>query len=116
MSLKITNATGFIIGEVLNTSTTEIYVRCNIEMTHQKLINDDVISIKTIPKTTLLGGKFDKTIQADGVSPIYWASYSTTSNDMNVLYLEIEQDIKAKLEEANPTWVIEIVSIPTVQN
>ena len=116
MSLKITNTTGFVIGGVLNPSTTEIYIRCNIEMTHQKLVSDEVISIKTIPKTTLLGGKFDKAIQVDGVSPIYWANYSTETTDMNVLYLEIEQDIISKLEEANPTWVIEIVSIPTVQN
>ena len=30
---------------------------------------------------------------------------------MNILYLEIDEDLKAKLLEVNPEWVIEIVHL-----
>jgi len=118
MSLKITNTGGFVIGGVSNPSQTEIYVRCNVDMNRQEPIyNADVIefiSINTTAYTTVNGGTFDKKINIDGIQPGYWPNYSAGVSDMNVLYLEVEKDIKAKLEEANPTWVIEIVSIPTV--
>lgn len=118
MSLKITNTEGFIIGDVLNPTQTEIYVRCNVDMNKQEPIyNADVIefvSINTTAKATIDGGTFDKRINIEGVLPIYWANYSAVVTDMNVLYLEVEKDIKAKLEEANPTWLIEIVSIPVL--
>ncbi len=118
MSLKITNTEGFIIGDVLNPSVTDVYVRCNVDMNREKPIyNGDVIefvSINTTAYATVNGGKFDKRLNISGIEPNYWANYSAGVSDMNVLYFEVEKDIKAKLEEANPTWVIEIVSIPVL--
>ncbi len=111
MSLKITNATGFVIGGVLNPSVTEIYVRCNVDMNNQKLVDDDFVSIKTFTKSTILGGLFDDPIQISGVSPLYWLNYSTGVTDMNDQYLEIETDLKTKLEAIEPTWTIEITTI-----
>ena len=75
MSLKITNAEGFVIGGVLNPSIDTIYVRCNVDMNKQKPITDenDVItevSINTTAKTTVEGGLFDNSISVEGISPI----------------------------------------------
>lgn len=111
MSLKITNTTGFVIGGVLNPSVTEIYVRCNVDMNNQKLVDDDFVSIKTFTKCTILGGLFDDPIQIGGVSPLYWLNYSTDVTDMNDQYLEIEADLKTKLEAIEPSWTIEITTI-----
>ena len=111
MSLKITNATGFTIGSVLNPSITEIYVRSNVDMSKQKLIDETLVSIKTEAKTTILGGLFDDSIQVEGINPIYWLEYSTSVTDMNEQYLEIETDLKTKLEAIEPTWTIEIITI-----
>tara|TARA_R100000544_G_C2223217_1_gene58905 strand:- start:1213 stop:1557 length:345 start_codon:yes stop_codon:yes gene_type:complete len=111
MSLKITNATGFVIGGVLNPSVTEVYVRCNVDMSKQKLVDDDFVSIKTFTKCTVLGGLFDDAIQIGGVSPLYWLNYATDVTDMNEQYLEIETDLKTKLEAVDPSWAIEIVTI-----
>ncbi len=116
MSLKITNAQGFIIGKVLNSTVTEIHVRCNVDMNKQKPVideNGDIIevSISTNAKTTVEGGLFDNSILVDGVSPIYWLNYDTSVTDMNEQYLEIETDLKEKLEANNPGWTITIVNI-----
>ncbi len=121
MSLKITNTEGFTIGNVLNPSITEIYVRANISMCKGKqkpLENEegvvDHIEIYTEAKATIEGGVFDNSIQIEGVSPIYWTKYSTVVEDMNAQYLEVEEDLKAKILEVNPTWTIEIVNVETI--
>jgi hypothetical protein len=116
MSLKITNTEGFTIGNVLNPSITEIYVRANVDMNKQQsILNDqqdvEFISIKTNAKSTLLGGLFDTSISVDGISPIYWLKYSVDFTDMNQQYLEIETDLKTMLEVGNPLWTIEIIEI-----
>ena len=116
MSLKITNATGFVIGGVLNPSIDTIYVRCNVDMSRQKPITDvdgniTEISISTNAKTTVEGGLFDASISVEGISPIYWLNYDTSVTDMNEQYLEIETDLKEKLEANNPEWTITIVNI-----
>ncbi len=116
MSLKITNAQGFIIGKVLNSTVTEIHVRCNVDMNKQKPVideNGDIIevSISTNAKTTVEGGLFDNSILVDGVSPIHWLNYDTSVTDMNEQYLEIETDLKEKLEANNPEWTITILNI-----
>ena len=117
MSLKITNATGFVIGGVLNPSITEIYVRPNVDMNRQQIVTKEdieLVSIQTTAKTTIQGGLFDNSIQVEGVSPLYWLDYSPDVTDMNEQYLEIETDLKTRLEESQPSWTIEIVSVPTV--
>jgi hypothetical protein len=119
MSLKITNADGFVIGGVLNPSIDTIYVRCNVDMNKQKPIIDenDVItevSISTNAKTTIEGNLFDTAISVDGISPMYWLNYDVAVTDMNAQYLEIETDLKEKLEANNPGWTITIVTIPIV--
>jgi hypothetical protein len=119
MSLKITNTEGFKIGGVLNPSITDIYVRCNVDMNKQKPITDvdgniTEISISTNAKTTIDGNLFDAAISVDGISPIYWLNYDTSVTDMNEQYLEIETDLKEKLEANNPGWTITIVTIPIV--
>jgi hypothetical protein len=121
MSLKITDLEGFVIGGVLNTSITEIYVRANISMCKGKqkpAKNEqgvvDHISIYTEANATILGGIFDNSVQIDGISPIYWTKYSTIVEDMNAQYLEVEEDLKAKILEVNPTWTIEIINMETI--
>ena len=119
MSLKITNAEGFVIGGVLNPSITDIYVRCNVDMNKQKPVIDEndvitEISISTNAKTTIDGNLFDSAISVEGISPIYWLNYLTSVTDMNEQYLEIETDLKEKLEANNPGWTITIVTIPIV--
>jgi hypothetical protein len=88
-------------------------------MNKQKPILDenDVItevSIYTNAKVTIDGNLFDSAISVDGISPMYWLNYIASVTDMNAQYLEIETDLKEKLEANNPTWVIEIVNVPTV--
>jgi len=112
MSLKITNELGFKIGGVANPSIIEIYVRPLVDMNKQNLINVD-IEIQTTAKTTILGGLFDINVQIEGINPIYWTKYSTSVTDMNAQYSEIEEDLKAKIIESNPSWTIEIVNIET---
>ena len=119
MSLKITNTEGFVIGGVLNPSITDIYVRCNVDMSKQKPVIDEndvitEISISTNAKVTIDGNLFDAAISVDGISPIYWLNYDTSVTDMNEQYLEIETDLKEKLEANNPSWTITIVTIPIV--
>ncbi len=117
MSLKITNTEGFVIGGALNPSVTEIFVRTNVDMNKQKSITKEeiqFISIQTNAKATLEGGLFDNPLNIEGISPIYWLSYSPDVTDMNEQYLEIETDLKIILEESQPNWTIEIVSVPTV--
>lgn len=120
MSLKITNLEGFTIGGVSNPSITEIYVRANISMCkgNQRPFYDSAgglthIEIYTEANVTLLGGVFEDSIQVDYIYPIYWTKYSVSVTDMNILYLEIEVDLKLKLIEANPEWEgnIEIVTL-----
>ena len=112
MSLKVNNLDGFTIGGVLNPSITEVFVRPLVDMNKQKLDNTD-IEIQTTAKTTILGGLFDDSIQVIGVNPVYWTKYSTSVTDMNAQYLEIEEDLKAKILLTNPSWTIEIVNIET---
>jgi hypothetical protein len=118
MSLKITNTEGFKIGNVLNPSITEIYVRVLADMTKQNPLSiDGVVSeiqISSQAKTTLLGGIFDSSISVDGVNPIYWLKYDADVIDMNAQYLELEEDLKAILLLANTTWSIEITNLGTV--
>ena len=104
MSLKITNANGFIIGSVLNPSITEIYIRSDVNMgTGKQILNrnelEEVtsVSIFTEASTTILGGIEEKRINVQGINPVYWLQYSATVLDMNVLYLEIDTDLKNKL-------------------
>ena len=112
MSLKITNTEGFKIGGVPNPSIAEIYVRVLADMTKQNpLTVDGVVSeieINSQAKTTLLGGLFDDSISVNGISPIYWLKYDADVIDMNAQYLELEEDLKAILLVANPTWTIEL--------
>jgi hypothetical protein len=114
MSLKITNTEGFKIGKVQNPSITEIYVRVLVDMSKQKLIDNDFISIRSEAKTTIEGGLFDNSIQVEGISPIEWLKYSTDVEDMNEQYSEIQEDLKVKLLESQPDWTIEIVTLGTL--
>ena len=118
MSLKITNTEGFVIGGVLNPSQTETYVRCNVDMNKQNAISNEgvieQVEICTTAKATIEGGLFDASIQIQGVLPVYWLRYGKYVTDMNQQYLEIETDLKTRLEESQPGWTIEIVSVPLV--
>ena len=111
MSLKITNTDGFKIGNVLNPSITEIYVRVLPNLQNEKAISETEIQVNSQAKTTLLGGRFDDAIQVEGISPIYWLKYDSDVVDMNEQYLELEEDLKAILEEAKPDWTIVIENL-----
>ncbi len=118
MSLKITSVEGFKIGGVENPSITQIYIRSDVNMGFKKQIlnrNDlnEVVSVSifTEASTTILGGIEEDRINVQGINPIYWLNYSATVSDMNVLYTEIDEDLKAKLLEINPTWTIEILHL-----
>ena len=115
MSLKITDLTGFKIGGVANPSITVIYVRALPNMSKQSLLTGAEIQIQTPSKTTIEGGLFDADIKVDFIYSLYQTKYSTTVTDMNAQYLEIEEDLKAQIIEANPLWEnsIEIVNIET---
>ena len=111
MSLKITDTAGFKIGKVLNTSITEIYVRVLPNLQNEKAISETEIQVNSEAKTTILGGRFDASIQVYGISPLYWLKYDNNVVDMNAQYLELEEDLKAILETSNPTWTIVIENL-----
>ena len=111
MSLKITDAAGFKIGNVLNPSITEIYVRVLPNLQKEKAISETEIQVNSEAKTTILGGRFDASIQVYGISPLYWLKYDNNVVDMNAQYLELEEDLKAILEESQPTWTIIIENL-----
>ena len=75
MSLKITDTAGFKIGNVLNPSITEIYVRVLPNLQNEKAVSETEIQVNSQAKTTLLGGRFDDAIQVEGISTIYWLKY-----------------------------------------
>ena len=111
MSLKITDANGFKIGGVLNPAITTIYVRvlANMWEGKQKPVYDGEgnltqVKIYCQAKVTLNGGLFDEAIQVDYIFNNYWLNYDAGVTDMNLLYAEIEQDLKAKLIVDNPEW------------
>ena len=111
MSLKITNTAGFKIGNVLNPSITEIYVRVLPNLQKEKQLSETEIQVNSGAKITVLGGRFDDAIQVDGISPLYWLKYDNNVVDMNAQYLELEEDLKAILETSNPTWTIVIENL-----
>jgi hypothetical protein len=111
MSLKITDTNGFKIGGVTNPSITEIYIRVLPNLQKENAISETEIEVNSQAKTTLLGGRFDAAIQVEGISPIYWLKYDSDVVDMNAQYLELEEDLKAILEEAKPDWTIVIENL-----
>ena len=111
MSLKITDTEGFKIGGVANPSITEIYVRVLPNLQKEKAISETEIEVNSQAKTTILGGRFDASIQVNGISPLYWLKYDSDVIDMNAQYLELEEDLKAILETNNPTWTIVIENL-----
>jgi len=111
MSLTVTSAAGFKIGNVLNPSITDIYVRVLPNLQKEKQLSETQIEVNSEAKTTILGGRFDDSVQVDGISPIYWLKYDTDVEDMNAQYLELEEDLKTILEVNNPTWTIVIENL-----
>ena len=111
MSLKITDANGFKIGNVLNPSITDIYVRVLPNLQNEKAINETEIQVNSEAKTTISGDRFDDSIQVEGISPLYWLKYDSDVANMNAQYLELEEDLKAILEANNPTWTIVIENL-----
>ena len=111
MSLKITDANGFKIGGVANPSITDIYVRVLPNLQNENKLSETEIEVNSQAKTTILGGRFDASIQVEGISPIYWLKYDSDVADMNAQYLELEEDLKAILEEAQPDWTIVIENL-----
>ena len=111
MSLKITDANGFKIGNVLNPSITDIYVRVLPNLQNENLLSETEIQVNSQAKTTIEGGRFDDAIQVEGISPLYWLKYDSDVTDMNAQYLELEEDLKAILEANNPTWTIIIENL-----
>ena len=111
MSLKITDNNGFKIGGVLNPSITIIYIRVLPNLQQENVISETEIEVNSQAKTTILGGRFDANIQVDGVNPLYWLKYDDNVSDMNAQYLELEEDLKAILEESQPDWTIVIENL-----
>jgi hypothetical protein len=111
MSLKITDTNGFKIGGVQNPSITQIYVRVLPNLQNEKAISETEIQVNSQAKTTIEGGRFDDAIQVEGISPIYWLKYDSDVADMNAQYLQLEEDLKAILEEAKPDWTIVIENL-----
>jgi hypothetical protein len=111
MSLKITDTAGFKIGNVLNPSITEIYIRVLPNLQKENKLSETEIEVNSEAKTTVLGGRFDESIQVNGISPLYWLKYDSDVVDMNAKYLELEEDLKAILEANNPTWTIVIENL-----
>jgi hypothetical protein len=111
MSLKITDTNGFKIGGVTNPSITEIYIRVLPNLQKENAISETEIEVNSQAKTTIEGARFDDAIQVDGISPIYWLKYDSDVADMNAQYLELEEDLKAILEEAKPDWTIVIENL-----
>ena len=115
MSLKITDTNGFTIGGVINPSITVIYIRPLPNMQKESLVDDGLkTSIQSVSNVTLNGGRYSEKLQVTGISPIYWLKYSNDSVTADEKFLEIDEDLKNKLIEANPEWEgkIEIVSVP----
>ena len=111
MSLKITDEAGFKIGNVLNPSITEIYVRVLPNLQKEKAISETEIQVNSQARTTISGARFAPIIQVSGISPLYWLKYDTDVEDMNAQYLELEEDLKTILEVNNPTWTIVIENL-----
>ena len=111
MSLKITDAAGFKIGKVLNPSITSVYVRVLPNLQKENLISETQIEVNSEARTTILGGRFDGSIQVNGINPLYWLKYSTNITDANAQLLELEEDLKAILETNNPDWTIVIENL-----
>ena len=111
MSLKITDLEGFKIGGVLNPSITQIYIRVLPNLQKENLLNETETQVNSQAKTTIGGGRFDESIQVDGISPLYWLKYDNNVVDMNAQYLELEEDLKVILEANNPTWTIVIENL-----
>jgi len=111
MSLKITNTEGFNIGNVLNPSITEIYVRVLPNLQKENELEGAEIEVNSEARTTISGARFAPIIQVDGISPIYWLKYDTDVEDMNAQYLELEEDLKSILEVNNPDWTIVIENL-----
>jgi len=111
MSLKITDTEGFKIGNVLNPSITEIYVRVLPNLQQENKLSEIEIEVNSEAKTTISGGRFDDSIQVDGISPLYWLKYDSDVIDMNAQYLELEEDLKAILEASQPDWTIVIENL-----
>ena len=115
MSLKITDSNGFKIGGVLNPSITIIYVRPLPNMQQEKLVDEGLkTEIQSVANVTLTGGRYDEKVQVTGIEPIYWLKYNNDSVTADEKFLEIDEDLRAKLIAANPEWEgkIEIVSVP----
>jgi len=77
----------------------------------ENAISETEIEVNSEAKTTILGGRFDDAIQVEGISPLYWLKYDSDVVDMNAQYLELEEDLKAILEEAKPDWTIVIENL-----
>jgi len=78
---------------------------------NENTLSETEIEVNSQAKTTLLGGRFNDAIQVDGISPLYWLKYDSDVADMNAQYLELEEDLKAILEEKQPTWTIIIENL-----
>jgi len=111
MSLKITDEAGFKIGNVLNPSITEIYVRVLPNLQKEKAISETEIQVNSQARTTISGARFAPIIQVSGISPLYWLKYDTDVLDMNAQFLELEEDLKSILEVNNPDWTIVIENL-----
>ena len=111
MSLTVTSAAGFKIGNVLNPSITDIYVRVLPNLQKEKQLSETQIEVNSEAKTTILGGRFDDPVQVDGINPLYWLKYNDNVVDMNEQYLELEEDLKSILGVNNPTWTIVIENL-----
>jgi hypothetical protein len=111
MSLKITDTSGFKIGGAANPSITQIYVRVLPNLQKENKLEGTEIQVNSEARTTILGGRFEATIQVDGISPLYWLKYDNSVVDMNAQFLELEEDLKAILEASQPTWTIVIENL-----
>ena len=111
MSLKITDSAGFKIGNILNPSITQIYVRVLPNLQKENKLEGTEIEVNSEAKTTILGGLFDDSIQVNGINPLYWLKYDSNVVDMNAQYLELEEDLKAILEASQPTWTTVIENL-----
>jgi len=119
MSLKITDANGFVIGGVPNAGFTVIYVRVLPDTRQEKPIEDEegnIVKVEVFSSTkiTLDGGRFSQGIQVDYIHKDYGSlQYNVDATDINEKYLQLEEDLKIKLIAENPQWdgKIEIVNV-----
>jgi len=128
MSFKIEDSNGIKIGGVLNPSITVVYVRTLPNMKQQTLIWEKeeigegvfqdklvAVEISTELRPSENGALDpDLVLKIDGITPEYQGKYSATTIDIPGQYLEVQQDIKAQLEEQNPDLAgkITIVDLP----